>query len=140
MRHWREDVAHRRPADVKTDAQACVDVGRSCVLVSMNGRNIMFDCGMHMGYQDERRFPDFAYISKDRRFTELIDCVIVTHLYVLAAPPDRLMDAALTRRRSFSARLTSCSHLDHCGALPYFTEMCGCVAQAPRTIAGRPIA
>lgn len=24
------------------------DVGRSCVLVSMNGKNIMFDCGMHM--------------------------------------------------------------------------------------------
>lgn len=26
------------------------DVGRSCVIVSLGGRNIMFDCGMHMGY------------------------------------------------------------------------------------------
>jgi hypothetical protein len=40
------------------------DVGRSCVLVTVNGRNIMFDCGMHMGYNDERRFPDFSYISQ----------------------------------------------------------------------------
>lgn len=72
------------------------DVGRSCVLVSIGGKNIMFDCGMHMGYQDERRFPDFSYISKSGNFTQLIDCVIISHF-----------------------------HLDHCGALPYFTEICG---------------
>jgi hypothetical protein len=30
------------------------DVGRSCILVSLGGKNIMFDCGMHMGYNDER--------------------------------------------------------------------------------------
>ena len=29
------------------------DVGRSCILVSMGGRNIMLDCGMHMGFNDE---------------------------------------------------------------------------------------
>jgi len=57
------------------------DVGRSCVLVSVGGKNVMFDCGMHMGYNDERRFPDFNYISKDNRFTELIDAVVITHLY-----------------------------------------------------------
>ena len=28
------------------------DVGRSCVLVTLGGKNIMFDCGMHMGYND----------------------------------------------------------------------------------------
>lgn len=36
------------------------DVGRSCILVSIGGKNVMLDCGMHMGYQDERRFPDFS--------------------------------------------------------------------------------
>lgn len=77
-------------------AGAGQDVGRSCVLVSIGGKNIMFDCGMHMGYQDERRFPDFSYISKSGNFTQLIDCVIISHF-----------------------------HLDHCGALPYFTEVCG---------------
>ncbi|RUS28182.1 hypothetical protein BC938DRAFT_482200 [Jimgerdemannia flammicorona] len=72
------------------------DVGRSCVLVSLGGKNIMFDCGMHMGYNDERRFPDFTYVSKTGQFTQLLDCVIISHF-----------------------------HLDHCGALPFFTEMCG---------------
>ncbi|RKP06257.1 beta-lactamase-like protein [Thamnocephalis sphaerospora] len=72
------------------------DVGKSCVLVSLGGKNIMFDCGMHMGFNDARRFPDFSFISKSGRFNELLDCVIVSHF-----------------------------HLDHCGALPFFTEMCG---------------
>ena len=31
------------------------DVGRSCILVSMGGKNIMLDCGMHMGFNDEVR-------------------------------------------------------------------------------------
>lgn len=31
------------------------DVGRSCVMVHADGRSIMFDCGMHVGYHDERR-------------------------------------------------------------------------------------
>ncbi|KNC71267.1 hypothetical protein SARC_16195, partial [Sphaeroforma arctica JP610] len=39
------------------------DVGRSCVIVTLNGRNVMFDCGMHMGFQDKRRFPDFKFLS-----------------------------------------------------------------------------
>lgn len=71
------------------------DVGRSCILVSMSGKNIMLDCGMHMGFQDERRFPDFSYIASGS-LTDHIDCVIVSHF-----------------------------HLDHCGALPYMTEMVG---------------
>ncbi|KAF9922575.1 Integrator complex subunit 11 [Linnemannia zychae] len=72
------------------------DVGRSCILVTIGGKNIMLDCGMHMGYNDERRFPDFSYISKSGDFTDMLDCVIISHF-----------------------------HLDHCGALPFFTEMCG---------------
>ncbi|KAF9370757.1 Integrator complex subunit 11, partial [Podila verticillata] len=54
------------------------DVGRSCILITIGGKNIMLDCGMHMG------------------FNEMLDCVIISHF-----------------------------HLDHCGALPFFTEMCG---------------
>jgi len=72
------------------------DVGKSCVLVSIGGKNIMFDCGMHMGYNDARRFPDFSYLSKTNRFDDVLDCVVISHF-----------------------------HLDHCGALPFFTEMCG---------------
>jgi integrator complex subunit 11 len=57
------------------------DVGRSCILVSMGGKNIMLDCGMHMGFNDERRFPDFSYISDSGHpLQEFIDCVIIRQL------------------------------------------------------------
>ncbi|XP_017302556.1 integrator complex subunit 11 [Diaphorina citri] len=72
------------------------DVGRSCILVSMGGKNIMLDCGMHMGYHDDRKFPDFKFIAPQGPVTDMIDCLIISHF-----------------------------HLDHCGALPYFTEMFG---------------
>ncbi|KAF5753428.1 putative metallo-beta-lactamase, zn-dependent metallo-hydrolase, RNA specificity [Helianthus annuus] len=72
------------------------EVGKSCVVVTINGKKIMFDCGMHMGYVDHRRYPDFSRISKSGDFDNAISCVIITHF-----------------------------HLDHIGALPYFTEVCG---------------
>jgi integrator complex subunit 11 len=28
-------------------------VGRSCILVSIAGKNVMLDCGMHMGFNDD---------------------------------------------------------------------------------------
>lgn len=30
-------------------------MGRSCVVVHIGGKTVMFDCGMHMGYHDERK-------------------------------------------------------------------------------------
>ncbi|GAB2214354.1 hypothetical protein Droror1_Dr00018697 [Drosera rotundifolia] len=72
------------------------EVGKSCVVVNINGKKIMFDCGMHMGYHDHRRYPDFSCISKSGNFDAALACVIITHF-----------------------------HLDHIGALPYFTEVCG---------------
>ncbi|XP_004695347.1 PREDICTED: integrator complex subunit 11 [Condylura cristata] len=77
-------------------AGAGQDVGRSCILVSIGGKNVMLDCGMHMGFNDDRRFPDFSYITRSGRLTDFLDCVIISHF-----------------------------HLDHCGALPYFSEMVG---------------
>nr|XP_031529308.1 integrator complex subunit 11 isoform X6 [Vicugna pacos]XP_031529310.1 integrator complex subunit 11 isoform X6 [Vicugna pacos]XP_031529311.1 integrator complex subunit 11 isoform X6 [Vicugna pacos] len=77
-------------------AGAGQDVGRSCILVSIGGKNVMLDCGMHMGFSDDRRFPDFSYITRNGRLTDFLDCVIISHF-----------------------------HLDHCGALPYFSEMVG---------------
>jgi integrator complex subunit 11 len=72
------------------------DVGRSCILLSINGKNVMLDCGMHMGYHDHKRYPDFSYLSSPGNFDKVLDCIIISHF-----------------------------HLDHCGALPYFTEICG---------------
>lgn len=56
----------------------------------------MFDCGMHMGFNDVRRFPNFDFLSRTRQFNDVVDLVVVSHF-----------------------------HLDHCGALPHFTEACG---------------
>ncbi|XP_021753918.1 cleavage and polyadenylation specificity factor subunit 3-II-like isoform X1 [Chenopodium quinoa] len=72
------------------------EVGKSCVIVNINGKKIMFDCGMHMGYRDLQRYPDFSLLSKSGQFDDTLSCVIITH-----------------------------AHSDHIGALPYFTEVCG---------------
>ncbi|KAF8021146.1 hypothetical protein BT93_G1545 [Corymbia citriodora subsp. variegata] len=72
------------------------EVGKSCAVVTINGKRIMFDCGMHMGYLDRRRYPDFSRVAPDGDFDGALDCVVITHF-----------------------------HLDHVGALPYFTEVCG---------------
>uniref|UniRef100_A0A8D3DPK5 Integrator complex subunit 11 n=1 Tax=Scophthalmus maximus TaxID=52904 RepID=A0A8D3DPK5_SCOMX len=38
------------------------DVGRSCILVSIGGKNIMLDCGMHMGYNDDIIIVTFFFL------------------------------------------------------------------------------
>ena len=55
------------------------DVGRSCLLLTIGSRNVMLDCGMHMGYQDQRRFPDFAYLGNCNLS---LDCVIISHFHL----------------------------------------------------------
>ncbi|MED6112789.1 Cleavage and polyadenylation specificity factor subunit 3-II [Stylosanthes scabra] len=72
------------------------EVGKSCVVVNINGKRIMFDCGMHMGVLDHRRYPNFSLISPTGDFDSVLSCIIITHF-----------------------------HLDHLGALVYFTEVCG---------------
>ncbi|CAH8324506.1 unnamed protein product [Eruca vesicaria subsp. sativa] len=72
------------------------EIGKSCVVVTINNKKIMFDCGMHMGCDDHNRYPDFSILSKSGDFDKTISCVIITHF-----------------------------HMDHVGALPYFTEVCG---------------
>jgi integrator complex subunit 11 len=72
------------------------DVGRSCIIVRLGGKTIMFDCGMHMGFSDERRFPDFTHLAPTGPYSQHVDLVILSHF-----------------------------HLDHSGALPYFTERAG---------------
>ncbi|RMX43723.1 hypothetical protein pdam_00006394 [Pocillopora damicornis] len=77
----------------------------------------MLDCGMHMGYNDERRFPDFSYITRAGRLTQHLDCVIIRQLGRKLAFEDEDNDRGFVLDNHF--------HLDHCGALPYFSEMVG---------------
>ncbi|XP_038901169.1 cleavage and polyadenylation specificity factor subunit 3-II isoform X2 [Benincasa hispida] len=72
------------------------EVGKSCVVVTINGKRIMFDCGMHLGYVDHHQYPDFSRIPASCDYNTALSCIIITHF-----------------------------HLDHIGALPYFTEVCG---------------
>ena len=47
------------------------DVGRSCILVSIAGKNVMLDCGMHMGYND-----DVSMVEKPECCVEMLSrCV-----------------------------------------------------------------
>lgn len=64
----------------------------------------MLDCGLHMGYQDERRYPDFSYISSQQQGTSPVD-------------------SATLDFSSIDCVLISHFHLDHCGALPYFVKL-----------------
>ena len=108
------------------------EVGRSCLIITINNYRIMLDCGVHMGYNDERKFPEFQrllkkfkkaineenlkeeqinkninnndnntykYVDKknnNQEYSNIVDLLIISHF-----------------------------HLDHCGALPFFTELLG---------------
>lgn len=45
------------------------DVGKSCVVVRLGGKTLMFDCGMHLGYQDERRWVVGLWKNDSSRVT-----------------------------------------------------------------------
>ena len=38
--------------------------GRICLIVTINDYRIMLDCEVHMGYNDERKFPEFQRLLK----------------------------------------------------------------------------
>lgn len=54
------------------------EVGKSCFLLTINSRRILFDCGVHPAYHDARRFPDFATIDD----ISTIDLVLITHFHI----------------------------------------------------------
>jgi len=94
------------------------DVGRSCVVVRALGRCVLFDCGIHMGYKDDRRFPAFNLLCRAAGspgggdlLTSSIDAVVITHF-----------------------------HLDHIGALPLLTEVLGYRGPVIMTVPTKAIA
>lgn len=75
-------------------------VGRSCLLLTVDGRRILLDCGIHPGLSGSGRFPDFSLMqapgAAGANPADSIDAVLISHF-----------------------------HLDHIGALPYLTEILG---------------
>lgn len=65
------------------------EVGRSCILLQYQNRNILLDCGCHPGRDGDDSLPFFDALSNPGE----IDLILITHF-----------------------------HIDHCAALPYFTE------------------
>ncbi len=86
------------------------DVGRSCIIVNIGGKTIMFDCGMHMGYNDSRRFPDFTLLGKTQDYTTLIDLVIISHLYVACISVRCLLFLLVRFDVSTATLLHQCTH------------------------------
>jgi cleavage and polyadenylation specificity factor subunit 3 len=85
------------------------EVGRSCILLQYQGRNILLDCGCHPGKRHIRRG------SKD----DLNDDMLCAGREGSDGLPffDSLDDPA-----DIDLVLVTHFHIDHCAALPYFTE------------------
>ena len=106
------------------------EVGRSCILVKINGFKILFDCGVHMGFNDDRKFPDFKRLLKKSKKKEGNNIQPI-----MQGPlPNQLNANSIFKnvennKHDFSnvvdLLIISHFHLDHCGALPYFTELVG---------------
>ena len=119
------------------------EVGRSCLIVTINGYRIMLDCGVHMGYNDERKFPEFQRLlkkfkksvnseekdstnnnSSNNKYNSLNNnsnnLSNNNNIY-------KFVDSKNTQDYSNIVDLLIISHfhLDHCGALPFFTEILG---------------
>lgn len=90
------------------------EVGRSCVIVTIKDVKIMFDCGVHMVHGDNRKFPDFRKIVSNS--TEIIKN---KNMYA------NLTEDKIDYNKHLDLLIITHFHLDHCGALPYFTEVCG---------------
>ena len=71
-------------------------VGKSCLLVTLGGKRVLLDCGVHPGRNDDSRYPDFSLLGPAADLTAALDVVVISHF-----------------------------HLDHIGALPYLTETLG---------------
>lgn len=69
------------------------DVGKSCIVVTIKDKTIMFDCGIHLGYNDSRKLPNFDYFNESHCGRHFVDIIVISHF-----------------------------HIDHCGSLPYFVE------------------
>jgi integrator complex subunit 11 len=65
-------------------------------VLNVQGVNVMFDCGLHLGRQGEERLPDFAMLGTPAAINSTVQVVVITHF-----------------------------HIDHIGALPHFTENLG---------------
>ena len=116
------------------------EVGRSCLIITINNYRIMLDCGVHMGYNDERKFPEFQRLIKKFKKTQIEEKEKekekqqetlnnnnnntnnnINTTYKFVDKKNNNQDYS----NVVDLLIISHFHLDHCGALPFFTELLG---------------
>ena len=104
------------------------EVGRSCILVKINGFKILLDCGVHMGFNDDRKFPDFKRLlkkNKSKESTKTQQLPVSSKDNNSNSIFKNIEDKKNDYTNVVDLLIISHFHLDHCGALPYFTELLG---------------
>ncbi len=137
------------------------EVGRSCVIVRIKDVKIMFDCGVHMAYNDHRKFPDFRkilevgkdpsklkYEENSKNFKDKLKTYSIQSKekdlakhknqkinsdnkgkfdddYNVMYAHLKSKDENIDYTNNLDLVIITHFHLDHVGALPYFTEICG---------------
>ncbi|CAA9987871.1 cleavage and polyadenylation specificity factor, putative [Plasmodium knowlesi strain H] len=113
-------------------------VGRSCVIVELENRRVMFDCGSHLGYKDERKYPNFnilvsndtSSVEKEKGMGEgnmyehhLNTEVNITIVNSSISEKEKLIEKLSRINEIIDCVIISHFHMDHIGALPFFTEI-----------------
>ena len=102
------------------------EVGRSCLIITINNYRIMLDCGVHMGYNDERKFPEFQRLIKKFKKTQIEEksqsskansntSYSQSNTYKFVDKKNNNQDYS----NIVDLLIISHFHLDHCGALPF---------------------
>lgn len=96
------------------------EVGRSCIIVKIKDVRIMLDCGAHMAFNDERKFPEFKRLVKTKSKYNNFDMSLLNNNSMY-----KNLEEAHDYNKAIDLLIISHFHLDHCGTLAYFTELLG---------------
>uniref|UniRef100_A0A8C9GQN2 Integrator complex subunit 11 n=1 Tax=Piliocolobus tephrosceles TaxID=591936 RepID=A0A8C9GQN2_9PRIM len=123
-------------------------VGRSCVIVELENRTVMFDCGENPGFTDERKYPSFNLLVNSDVNTEVLQKENLNNVKTKnkqstkpsadlkisilnqniahqkgVANINNLIQKLKKINEIIDCVVVSHFHMDHIGALPFFTEV-----------------
>lgn len=90
-------------------------VGRSCIVVTFPSKRVIFDCGAHCGFIDQRRYPDLQLLGDVNEYNyqlQLIESVKKEEFPVKSAPDDpfshEYSDKGVIKQGNFYKIITNC--------------------------------